>query len=99
KEKDLERDVLQFQHMTATAQPPRTQVKLVAFAEPDRLLHSSRLGSHGTPMEAEEFYATSETTTQVQTPLVSRATQSTTRDTLSDMDNNVHSARMPITTE
>jgi hypothetical protein len=49
KEKDLERDALQLQHMSATAQPPRTQVKLVAFAEADRLLHSSWLGRHGTP--------------------------------------------------
>jgi hypothetical protein len=36
KEKNLERDALQFQHMSATAQPPRTQVKLEAFTEPDR---------------------------------------------------------------
>ena len=49
KEKNLEGDALQFQHMTATAQPPRTQVKLEAFTEPDRLLYSSWLGSHGTP--------------------------------------------------
>jgi hypothetical protein len=40
-EKDLERDTLKLQHMTATAEPPRTQVNLVALAEPDRLLHSS----------------------------------------------------------
>ena len=59
KEKDLERDALQLQHMTATAQPPGTQIKLVAFAEPDRLLHSSWLGSHGPhPMEEERFYTT-----------------------------------------
>ena len=38
--------------MTATAQPPRTQVKLEAFTEPDRLLHSNWLGSHGTPHES-----------------------------------------------
>ena len=49
KEKNLERDALEFEHMTATAQSPRTQVKLVAFAEPDRLLHYNWLGSHGTP--------------------------------------------------
>ncbi|XWK75826.1 hypothetical protein RBB82_23235 (plasmid) [Tunturiibacter lichenicola] len=48
-EKDLERDTLKLQYMTATAEPPRTQINLVALAEPDRLLHSSWLGSHGTP--------------------------------------------------
>jgi hypothetical protein len=37
-EKDLERDTLKPQHMTATAEPPRTQVNLVALAEPERLL-------------------------------------------------------------
>jgi hypothetical protein len=54
KEKDLERDALQLQRMAATTQPPGMQIKLVAFAEPDRLFHSSWLGSHGThPFEAE----------------------------------------------
>ncbi len=48
KEKDLERDALQLQRMTATAQPPGMQIKLEAFAEPDRLLQSCWLGSHGT---------------------------------------------------
>ena len=37
-EKDLQRDTLQLQHMTAAAQPPGTEVKLITFAEPDRLL-------------------------------------------------------------
>ncbi|NYF49821.1 hypothetical protein [Tunturiibacter gelidoferens] len=40
-EKDLERDTLKLQHMTTMAKPPRTQINLVALAEPDRLLHSS----------------------------------------------------------
>jgi hypothetical protein len=40
-EKDLEGDTLKLQHMTAAAEPRRTQVNLVALAEPDRLLHSS----------------------------------------------------------
>jgi hypothetical protein len=53
KEKDLERDALQLQYMTAAAQPSGTQIKLIAFAEPDRLVHSNWLGRHSThPMEA-----------------------------------------------
>jgi len=35
--------------MTSPAQPPRTEVNLIAFAELDRLLHFNRLGSHATP--------------------------------------------------
>jgi len=36
KEKDFERDALQLQRTTSTAQPPGMQIKLKAFAEPDR---------------------------------------------------------------
>jgi len=49
KEKDLKRDALYLQNPTATAQPARTQVNLVALAEPDRLLQSDGVGGHRTP--------------------------------------------------
>jgi hypothetical protein len=52
-EKDVERDTLKLQPMTATSESARTQVNLVALAEPDRMLHSSWLGSQGTPHDAE----------------------------------------------
>ena len=58
-DKDLQRNALQLQHMIAATQPPGTQVKLIAFAEPDRLLHSDWVGSHGThPGKWKEFYTT-----------------------------------------
>jgi len=40
--------VLQFQHMSSAAQPSETKLKLVVFAEADRLLRSNWLGLHGT---------------------------------------------------
>ena len=48
-DKDLQRDALQLQDMTAAAQPPGAEVKLIIFAEPDRLLLSDWGGNHGTP--------------------------------------------------
>jgi hypothetical protein len=45
--------------MTATAEPPRTQVNLVALAEPDRLLHPAGSEAMAHPIEAERSYTTS----------------------------------------
>src|SRR6202041_2276015 len=44
-EKDLERDTLELQHMTATAAPPRPRVTLLVLAAPDPFLPHSDAGS------------------------------------------------------
>ena len=46
-DKHLQRDALQLHHMLAAAQPPWAEVKLITFAEPDRLRLSDWGGSHG----------------------------------------------------
>jgi hypothetical protein len=48
-EKNLERDALQLQDMIAAAQSPGTKVKLITFAEPDRLRHLDWGESHDAP--------------------------------------------------
>jgi hypothetical protein len=41
--KDFQRDTFQLEDVTAAAQPSGTKIKREVFAEPDRLLHSTRL--------------------------------------------------------
>jgi hypothetical protein len=48
-DKYLQRDTFQLQDVTAAAQPPETEVKLITIAEPDRLVFSAWGGSHSTP--------------------------------------------------
>jgi hypothetical protein len=48
-DKYLQGDTLQLQDVTAAAQPPGTEVKLIAIAEPDRLMFFDWGGSHSTP--------------------------------------------------
>ena len=62
-DKHLQGDALQLQDMIAAAQPPGTKVKLIIFAEPDRL---RALGLGWKPRHPHwwvgGFYNTSETT-------------------------------------
>jgi hypothetical protein len=59
-DKYLQGDTLQLQDVTAAAQPPETEVKLITIAEPDRLVFSDWGGSHSRPpWWVGEFYNTS----------------------------------------
>lgn len=58
-DKYLQWDALHLQDMSAPTQPPGTKVKLITFAEPDRLLRPDWVGGYGTPpMDVKEFYNT-----------------------------------------
>ena len=60
-DKYLQGDTLQLQDVTAAAQPPGTEVKLITIAEPDRLVFFDWGRTHSTPPWVGESYNTPET--------------------------------------